>query len=270
MSEFVVGQWVEWKGSFWRVSIIEKHGMQLKKDCGAYTWVGSLNPDQPTPVEWQVGRTYKTTLEGVTATITRAGRHIVGVPSDNSVPEFTWNTATGLLTDLENTTKFPHLTPYLAEPETKSDQCPRFTIEQRDDKWAVIDNDRSAFKLYTFKRDAEYDCRAFNEMGDSHATNYLWHPILAKSEQIRREAAEALEKVEAKRGVQSDHINPPHYQQHPSGVECIQVTEHMTFCLGNVVKYLWRAGQKGDAVQDLEKAAWYLDREIKRLKAGAQ
>jgi hypothetical protein len=59
---------------------------------------------------------------------------------------------------------------------------------------------------------------------------------------------------------------PPHYTAHPSGVECIEVTEHMSFCLGNAVKYIWRAGLKGDQVQDLQKAAWYLDREIGRLQ----
>lgn len=61
-----------------------------------------------------------------------------------------------------------------------------------------------------------------------------------------------------------DH--PAHYTSHPSGVECITVTEHMSFCLGNAVKYIWRAGLKGDALEDLEKARWYLDREIARLK----
>lgn len=63
-----------------------------------------------------------------------------------------------------------------------------------------------------------------------------------------------------------DAINPDHYRAHPSGVECIQVTESMNFCIGNAVKYLWRAGLKGDAIQDLEKAQWYIDREIARLR----
>lgn len=64
-----------------------------------------------------------------------------------------------------------------------------------------------------------------------------------------------------------DMVNhPPHYTAHPSGVECIQVTEHMGFCVGNAMKYLWRAGEKGDAIEDLEKARWYVDREISRLE----
>lgn len=56
--------------------------------------------------------------------------------------------------------------------------------------------------------------------------------------------------------------NPYHYSGHPSGVECIQITEHMSFCRGNAMKYLWRAGDKDNEVQDLEKAIWYLQREI--------
>jgi hypothetical protein len=60
--------------------------------------------------------------------------------------------------------------------------------------------------------------------------------------------------------------HPAHYTGHPSGVECIQITEHMGFCLGNAVKYIWRAGEKGNRLQDLKKARWYIDREISRLE----
>ena len=67
--------------------------------------------------------------------------------------------------------------------------------------------------------------------------------------------------------MQPDNINPQHYRQHPSGVECIEVTQHCNFCIGNAIKYLWRAGLKGDAVEDLKKAAWYIDREIRRREA---
>lgn len=65
----------------------------------------------------------------------------------------------------------------------------------------------------------------------------------------------------------TDPVNhPPHYTEHPSGVECIQITEHMNFCLGNAVKYIWRAGRKDDGLQDLEKAVWYLNRELERRR----
>jgi len=65
-----------------------------------------------------------------------------------------------------------------------------------------------------------------------------------------------------------DNINPQHYKSHPSGIECIQVTEHFNFCLGNAIKYIWRAGLKKDKLEDLKKAQWYIDREIRRIKNG--
>lgn len=62
-----------------------------------------------------------------------------------------------------------------------------------------------------------------------------------------------------------DH--PAHYNGHPSGIECIDVVEHMGFNLGNAMKYIWRADLKADAVEDLRKARWYIEREIsKRTK----
>lgn len=61
--------------------------------------------------------------------------------------------------------------------------------------------------------------------------------------------------------------HPAHYTAHPSEVECIQITQHMNFCLGNAMKYIWRAGLKHDAIEDLEKAKWYLDCEIVRLRS---
>lgn len=58
---------------------------------------------------------------------------------------------------------------------------------------------------------------------------------------------------------------PKHYNSHPAGVECIEVIEHMNFCLGNAIKYIWRADMKG-GLEDLEKARWYIDREIKKRR----
>jgi len=63
-----------------------------------------------------------------------------------------------------------------------------------------------------------------------------------------------------------DSVNhPKHYTSHPSGVECIDITEHMGFNLGNAVKYIWRASLKGQQIEDLRKARWYIEREIKRV-----
>lgn len=61
----------------------------------------------------------------------------------------------------------------------------------------------------------------------------------------------------------NDPVNKPkHYTAHPSGVECIQITEHMGFNLGNAVKYIWRCDLKVNDVEDLKKAVWYINREI--------
>ena len=66
----------------------------------------------------------------------------------------------------------------------------------------------------------------------------------------------------------NDPVNrPKHYNGHPSGVECIQIIEHMGFCLGNAIKYIGRADLKRDALEDLKKARWYLDREISSREA---
>lgn len=68
----------------------------------------------------------------------------------------------------------------------------------------------------------------------------------------------------------SDNVShPSHYTYGWSnGAEVIDLTEHLSFCAGNVVKYVCRAGRKDPDkyVEDLEKARWYLDREIERVK----
>lgn len=62
--------------------------------------------------------------------------------------------------------------------------------------------------------------------------------------------------------------HPKHYNSHPSGIECITIARHHNFNIGNVFKYLYRAGLKdgNSNIQDLEKAMWYLDDEIKRVQ----
>lgn len=63
----------------------------------------------------------------------------------------------------------------------------------------------------------------------------------------------------------NDPVNhPAHYTEHPSGIECIEVTEHMNFNIGNAIKYLWRCDLKHDAIEDLKKVVWYVQREISR------
>lgn len=69
----------------------------------------------------------------------------------------------------------------------------------------------------------------------------------------------------------NDNVNhPKHYTSHPSGLECIQVTEHMGFNVGNAVKYLWRCDEKHDDLEDLKKARWYVEREIALREAAGR
>lgn len=86
----------------------------------------------------------------------------------------------------------------------------------------------------------------------------IWEEIIRTTGDLTSTKSEPVEDV----------VNhPSHYTSHPSGVECIQVTEHMNFNLGNAVKYIWRAGLKDSdkTLQDLNKARFYIDREIARL-----
>ena len=66
-----------------------------------------------------------------------------------------------------------------------------------------------------------------------------------------------------------DQVNhPTHYTTDPSGVECIQITRHRNFNIGNAFKYLWRAGIKNENthIEDLKKAIFYIQDEINRLE----
>lgn len=66
-----------------------------------------------------------------------------------------------------------------------------------------------------------------------------------------------------------DPVNhPAHYTSDPSGIECIQITRHRNFNVGNAIKYLWRAGLKDDKkrIEDLKKAIFYINDEIRRLE----
>ena len=72
----------------------------------------------------------------------------------------------------------------------------------------------------------------------------------------------------------NENVNhPKHYTSDPSGIECIEITKHRDFCIGNAIKYLWRAGLKKEdgmtdkqkQIEDLEKAIWYINAEIEML-----
>lgn len=77
---------------------------------------------------------------------------------------------------------------------------------------------------------------------------------------IIREAKKILDQ-------KNDPVNhPSHYTAHPSGIECIEITRHENFNCGNAIKYIWRRNEKGNPIQDLKKAIFYIQDEIKRLE----
>lgn len=73
----------------------------------------------------------------------------------------------------------------------------------------------------------------------------------------------------------NDNVNhPKHYTSDPSGIECIDIVKYRDFCIGNAIKYLWRAGLKEEEgltnkekqIEDLQKAIWYINKEIELIK----
>lgn len=68
--------------------------------------------------------------------------------------------------------------------------------------------------------------------------------------------------------------HPKHYNDNPSGIECIDVVRYYDFDIGNAIKYLWRCGLKTEGgmsakekeIEDLKKAIWYIEDRIKMLE----
>lgn len=125
-----------------------------------------------------------------------------------------------------------------------------------------------------------YRCNIYGFYGDEpglipHRSDCTWataglHIHLAKGTAGKGDYKMTLDKVKVKIDPiatdPTDSVNhPKHYTSHPSGVECIQVTRHMNFNIGNVIKYCWRTDHK-NGLEDLRKARWYLDDEINRLE----
>jgi len=100
-------------------------------------------------------------------------------------------------------------------------------------------------------------------------TNRPWHYYATVFAIDRKGNKRKLTPEEVRTVMGVDIINhPEHYNQHPSGIECIEVVQHFEFNIGNAIKYLWRAGLKeGTGYKtDLEKAKKYIEFELKRFE----
>lgn len=94
-------------------------------------------------------------------------------------------------------------------------------------------------------------------------------PKLYKKIKEMQQMIESLSLKKNQKEAAQDPVNhPSHYTSDPSGIECIQITRHRNFNIGNAIKYLWRAGLKdgNSDIQDLQKAVWYIQDEIERLQ----
>jgi hypothetical protein len=115
-----------------------------------------------------------------------------------------------------------------------------------------------------FRISTECDCEiVLTEQGWAMADAHPWKDA-TRAGATRAAIDEAVAQSKAER----DMVNhPPHYTQ--GAVECIDAIHAalgddglVAYCRGNAIKYLWRMGQKGDAVQDLEKAVWYITKAV--------
>ena len=95
-------------------------------------------------------------------------------------------------------------------------------------------------------------------MNDDHLLNRIAMRLPPMTEMV----GASIDRISREAQATNPINHPKHYTNHPSGVECITITEHMSFNLGNATKYIWRADLKSDAIEDLKKARWYIEREI--------
>ena len=120
------------------------------------------------------------------------------------------------------------------------------------------------YKCATCRGDASNGIQ--NPLGNS--ANFCSKECFYKYMSMFTDKADKLEPLsQSCKSAKHDPVDhPKHYTTHPSGVECIQITRHMNFNLGNAIKYIWRCGDKGNPIEDLKKAIWYLQDEIKRIE----
>jgi len=214
--------------------------------------------------KWEVGKTYRTTLPGVTATITDIeGDDVIGDVSNRTCRAWRWCKVDGKFRMFENSQEHPHLTTELAD-EPQVEPSPRFTVVRRGEKWGVSDLQRpgmhAPFGTHTRA------CRACDEMTDVGGDNGYGFVYDEPSESdIEAVLSDPVVSDDGSDEPQVDVINaPPHYNQ--GDIECIDAIQaalspeefrgHLRAC---ALKYLWRCNHKGGR-EDLLKAEWYLKR----------
>lgn len=113
------------------------------------------------------------------------------------------------------------------------------------------------------------------KIGELDIVEEARNTLLNEIKDLRDKVFNNLTDTKEEDNKEHDAVNhPKHYTSHPSGVECIEITRHYTFDIGNAIKYLWRAGLKKEQglsdvekeIEDCKKAIWYINDHIKHLK----
>ena len=113
------------------------------------------------------------------------------------------------------------------------------------------------------------------KIGELDIVEEARNTLLNEVKDLRDKVFNNLTDTKEEETKEHDAVNhPKHYTSHPSGVECIEITRHYTFDIGNAIKYLWRAGLKKEQglsdvekeIEDCKKAIWYINDHIKHLK----
>ena len=113
------------------------------------------------------------------------------------------------------------------------------------------------------------------KIGELDIVEEARNTLLSEIKDLRDRVFNNLTDTEEEDNREHDAVNhPKHYTSHASGVECIEITRHYNFDIGNAIKYLWRAGLKKEQglsdvekeIEDCKKAIWYINDHIKHLK----
>ncbi len=222
--------------------------------------------------KWEVGKTYRTTLPGVTATITDIeGDDVIGDVSNRMCRAWRWCKVDGKFCMFENSQEHPHLTTELAD-EPQVEPSPRFTVVRRGEKWGVSDLQRpgmhAPFRTHT---SACLACDEMTDVGGDNGYGFVYDKP-SKSD-IEAVLSDPVVSDDGSDEPQVDVINaPPHYNQ--GDIECIDAIqaalspeEFRGALRFNVLKYVWRCSHKG-GIEDVRKATYYLKRLEKEMIRG--
>ena len=213
--------------------------------------------------KWQVGKTYKTTREGVAATITeRKDQDLIGEIFGTGYVR-KWYASDGRVIGEKFFDDAPHLTTELAD-EPQVEPSPRFTVVRRGEKWGVSDLQRPGMHApFGTHASACWACDEMTDVGGDNGYGFVYDK--PSESDIEAVLSDPVVSDDGSDEPQVDVINaPPHYNQ--GDIECIDAIQaalspeefrgHLRAC---ALKYLWRCNHKGGR-EDLLKAEWYLKR----------